>query len=285
MYDLNGLSAGLSYDFRVQTKCTDTTTGQFSEAYTFSTLTTNGGSYCTSYGQSTSYEFIQRVKIGAKVNASGNDNGYGNFTGIVAAVTADSQYTLKLTPGFTGASYAEYWTAYIDYNKDGDFIDKKELIGTTTSTSTSSTNLSFIIPLGALNGSTRLRIQMAYGTQITDPCAQFSYGEVEDYTVKVKGGTIAEAARVTNTNALMIIPNPIKGNSASAMLNLKKPGDVTMKITDLSGRVLVTQTLHLMAGKNTFALNGVGALMNGIFMIVAEQDGAVAGRVQLIVDR
>jgi hypothetical protein len=248
-YDLTGLSAGLSYDFRVQTKCTDTTTSQFSAPHTFSTLTTNGGSYCTSLGQSTSYEYIQRVAIGSKANTSGNNDGYGNFTGIGVTVTAGSQYIIKLTPGFVSASYTENWTVYVDYNQDGDFVDGKELVGTATSTSTSAVSVPFTIPLKALNGNTRLRIQMAYGVQVTDPCSKFSYGEVEDYTLKIKGGTSTTAAADENPNELAITPNPVKGSKAVATLDLAKQGYVTISVTDLSGRVLVKQTVYAAAGK------------------------------------
>lgn len=285
-YDLTGLTAGFSYDFRVQTKCTDTTSSVFSGAYTFSTLSSNGGSYCASSGQSTSYEYIRRVAIGSKGYTSGNNNGYGNFTSLVAPLTAGSQYTIQLTPGFITSTYSEYWTAYIDYNQDGDFVDSKERIGTVVSTSKDPVNLTFTVPGPALSGNTRLRIQMTYNSQVTDPCAKFSYGEVEDYTVKIKGGTVAIAATAeTRSNTLSVMPNPVRGNSVAAILYLAKAGDLKISITDLSDRILSDQAIHANRGKNTFALSGVSGLKNGVFMIVAEQDGIIVARAQIIVDR
>jgi len=289
-YNLTGLKPGFSYDFKVQTNCTGGSTSGYSESYTFTTLTKNGSSYCSSSGQSTSYEYIQRVGIGSKGYTSGNNNGYGNFTNLGADLTAGNAYSLQLTPGFTGSSYTEYWTAYIDYNRDGDFADAGEHIGLAISASTAAVSLKFTIPAQALNGITRLRIQMSYGTQITDPCAVFGYGEVEDYTVKINGGAIAGVVNnVTdeeNTTALAITPNPVKNNSATALLNLVRRGNVSIKITDLSGRLLLTQTIiNAAAGKNTFTLNGLYKLTGGVFMIFAEQDGVIIGRGQLVIDR
>jgi hypothetical protein len=40
-----------------------------------------------------------------------------------------------------------------------------------------------------------------------------------------------------------------------------------------------------MAGKNSITLSGLGKLNNGVFMIVAEQNGIVIGRAQILIDK
>ncbi|MBV9963705.1 MAG: M4 family metallopeptidase [Parafilimonas sp.] len=284
-YNLTGLIPGFSYDFRVQTKCTATTASAYSAPYTFTTLTNGGGIYCESYGQSTSFEYIDRVAIGNKGYTSGNNNGYGNFLSAGGTLATGKPDTLVLTPGFTGSSYQEYWTAYIDYNQDGDFADAKERIGTATSTGVA--KIGFVIPAQALNGLTRMRIQMSYGSQVTDPCGVFSYGEVEDYSVIIKGGTFnAVAANTGRSTGILIMPNPIKTNTATASLNLNNTGDVNIKITDLSGRLLINHNIPgTQIGKNTIVLNNLKTLNNGVFMLIAEQNGVIVGRTQLVVNR
>jgi hypothetical protein len=131
-YNLTGLQPGFSYQFKVQNRCTGTTTSGYSNAYTFTTLSTGPG-YCASKGSSTSFEYIQSVGMKNKAYVSGNNNGYGNFISIPIPLPAGSKDTLILTPGFSGGSYTEAWTVFVDYNQDGDFADAGELVGTASS--------------------------------------------------------------------------------------------------------------------------------------------------------
>lgn len=284
-YNLSGLGAGYSYDFRVESNCSNgTTTSGYSDQVIFTT--TGGLPYCSSYGESTTFEYIQRVAIGNKGYTSGNNGGYGNFTNFSGTLKAGKTYTFQLTPGFSSGSYSENWTVYADLNIDGDFADAGEKLGSVTSTGTSAVNLSFNIPASAKNGKTRLRVQMAYGSTLTDPCAVFSYGETEDYGLNITGGTgLASEAIVSSNNTIIIQPNPVKGSSVQAAMQLAVQGKVTFKVTDLSGRLLLIQSVNTATkGKNIFTINGVERLNRGSFMIVAEQNGAIVGRGQLIVE-
>lgn len=288
-YQLNGLKTGFSYDFRVQTKCSSGATSAYSAPYTFSTHTTNGGSYCNSYSTSTAYEYINRVAAGSIDKTSGNNGGYRDYTNLTADFTANTSNTIKLTPGFTGSVFSEQWTVYIDYNEDGDFVDAGENLGSVTSTSTSAVSLSFTVPSTAVNGKTRMRVQMTFGTASTNPCAVLTFGEVEDYSVKISGGTLDIAAidaAQDNATAISLIPNPVKFYSATVGLSLIKQGNVTIKITDLSGRILIKQDVkNLPVGKTSIKLNNLINLNNGVFLVIAEQNGLIIGRSQLAVDR
>jgi len=288
-YQLSGLKTGFSYDFRVQTKCTSGTSS-YSQPYTFCTHTANGGSYCNSYSSSSEYEYIQRVQVGNIDKTSGNNGGYRDFTNLTLNVIANTSHTIKLTPGFTSTVYTEKWTVYIDYNRNGNFTDAGEKLGSVTSNSTTAVSLPFTVPASALNGKTRMRIQMTFGTASTNPCAVLSYGEVEDYSVYVSGGTFSIASDLSveesKATALSLMPNPVRSYSTTASLNLIKQGNVTIKIADVSGRVLVKQDIkNLSAGKHSVTLNNLVNLYNGVFMVVAEQDGVIIGRAQLAVDR
>jgi bacillolysin len=286
-YNLTGLGAGFSYDFRVESNCSGGATSGYSDPFTFTTL--NPGGYCSSYGTSTSFEFIQRVAIGSTGYTSGNNGGYGNFTNFSGPVKAGKSYVLQLTPGFTGGTYSENWTVYADFNRDGDFADAGENLGSVTSNSTTAVNLPFTVPLTATNGRTALRIQMSFGSTQTNPCAIFSDGEVEDYGLKINGGSgiaaFDESISKGGANNLIIQPNPVKGTTVKVTMQLVKQGKITLKVSDLSGRVMLLQTVNnTVNGANTFTLNGTARLNRGAFMIVAEQNGLIVGRSQLIVD-
>ena len=116
-------------------------------------------------------------------NLSDNNGGYGDFTNQSASLEKSDTYTIELTPGFVqGAAYFEYWTVYIDYNQDGIF-EANEMVA--KGHASIRINEGFTIPSTAANGPTRMRIQMQEGAQETDPCAIFTDGEVEDYTVNI----------------------------------------------------------------------------------------------------
>jgi len=139
--------------------------------------------YCISNGSNTAHGHINKVSIETINNSSGNNGGYGNFTGMSANLEKTATYTIELTPGFVqGAAYFEYWTVYIDYNQDGIF-EANEIVA--KGHAAIRINKSFSIPSTATNGPTRMRIQMQEGAQQTDPCAIYTYGEVEDYTLTI----------------------------------------------------------------------------------------------------
>jgi Zn-dependent metalloprotease len=281
-YTLNNLVPGFSYEFRVQTQCSSNTNSSYSDPATFTTLSA-GNVYCTSYGSNQDFEFIQSVGLRDRTFVSGDNGGYGNFVSAGGTLRVNRQDELILTPGFTGSAYDEYWTAYIDYNHDGDFSDDGEMIGSVHGST--QVNLPFTVPAGATPGVTRLRIQMTFSAYATDPCAVMSYGETEDYSVRIFADNNAIAAN-NNPASLTVSPNPVKGYSATASLVLSKEGSATIRISDLSGRTFTTQQLRNgRLGKNTISLSGLSNLTNGVYLVVAEQNGVVIGRAQLVIDK
>jgi PKD repeat protein len=135
--------------------------------------------YCASQGSNYSYEWIGQVQFNSFVNASGA-SGYTNFTNLTVPMTAGGNVAVTLTPQFSGSTYVEYWRVWIDYNKDGDFLDANETVFAPAS-STSVVTGSFTVATG-VSGSTRMRVTMKYNA-VPTPCETFSYGEVEDYLV------------------------------------------------------------------------------------------------------
>ncbi|HMT78227.1 MAG TPA: M12 family metallo-peptidase, partial [Saprospiraceae bacterium] len=175
--NFTGMTAGTSYDVGVSTNCSGSSSA-YSATVTFTTAG-SGVSYCVSKGNNSAYEWIDRVALVGINNITGSNNGYGDYTALNANLTAGTTYTMTLSAGMNG-SYREYWTVWIDYNQDGDFLDSGEKITNFSSTSTGNINRSFKVPTTAKNGTTRMRVQMKYSAYSTS-CETFSYGEVEDY--------------------------------------------------------------------------------------------------------
>lgn len=292
-YTLTGLSASTSYDFRVQTKCDTSLTSAYSTSVSF--VTTGKGGYCVSYGTSTSYEYIQSVRVGNKKNNSGDDGGYGDYTSIATApLKAGKKAQVWLAAGFTGSTYTEYFTVYIDYNRDRDFNDAGEKVGSVATSSTAEVPLTFMIPSTAKNGPTLIRVQMQYSTALTDPCAIYSYGETEDYSGMISGGTglatdTYSSADAMNANSkannnILVAPNPVKGNMATVNYSLVNPGNVSLRIVDLSGStVQALQLGNQQTGTHSIYLSQLDKLAAGNYFIEMQQDDMMISRTRFVV--
>jgi hypothetical protein len=285
--NLTGLTPGTTYNYQVQSVCSGGTTSAYSTAASFTTTASGGITYCTTQG-STGYEYINKVVLGTINNTSGNNNGYRDYTNLSTNLAAGGSASITVTPGFTGLSYPEYWRVFIDYNHNGILNDAGEMI--TVGNGSSSVTKSFTVPSTATSGATRMRIVMHYASARTNPCGTFSDGEAEDYTVNITGGTFAGLASLNNANSsslnsLLVTPNPVKGSSTNLVLQSTKTGPVNIKVTDLAGRILRTETINgIIAGKNNYSLNDLD-LLPGTYVIVAEQSNNIIARSQFIVAR
>ncbi|MCB2376429.1 GEVED domain-containing protein [Hymenobacter sp. BT635] len=192
--------------------------------------------YCSSKGSSVAYEFIDYVKLGTIARTSGADAGYYNGTATSTSVAAGSLQTISYSAGFAGTAYAEYFKVYIDYNQNGLFTDAGELVVNAAGSSVATTRSSnFTVPATAKSGATRMRVVMS-DNSATGSCNAYSYGETEDYTVTITGGTArTETARVAGVTEYSVYPNP-----ATDVLNVAIPSDhdaaaVSVKVYDVRG--------------------------------------------------
>ena len=134
-----------------------------------------------------------------------------------------------------------------------------------------------------------MRIVIHFGSLLNASCGSYSDGETEDYTVHITGATLnavaAESDVKANLNSLMVSPNPVKGSSASVVLQAAKAGSVNIKIADLSGRVVRSENISgIVAGKNNYSLRNIN-LLPGTYMIVAQQGNTIIARTQFVVDK
>lgn len=138
--------------------------------------------YCLSSGNATD-EWIGNLTIGGQSNPSGTSGtiGYTDFTNVVFDLIPGDSYLVSFQPAFAAKSKFEYWTAWIDYNDDGDFEDADEQVFISPRKSKTTVTGTINIPASA-NGSTRMRIAMKRDAY-AGPCENFAFGEVEDYTV------------------------------------------------------------------------------------------------------
>ena len=214
----------------------------------------NTGDYCESYGESTQYEWIKKVRVQYGFNNnSGNDNGYGDYTNLSVDLYPGEYPWLQLKPGFSGNSYLEYWRVWVDWNNDGDFDDANELEVQTAGYGTRWTNLS--VPYNAVSGSYRMRVSMKYGSY-PDACEIFSEGEVEDYTINILNPynsvtndntsgrieAISAEKEFTGIVQLSAYPNPVSHN-LKVDYQIPAEAEGVMTIMDVTGKVVFSQNI------------------------------------------
>ncbi|RYY17596.1 MAG: T9SS type A sorting domain-containing protein [Cytophagaceae bacterium] len=173
--------------------------------------------YCASKGSNVSYEYIDYVKLGSIARTSTADGGYYDGTATTTSVAAGSSQSISYSAGFaTSTAYSEYFKIYADWNQDGDFGDTGEtIVSAAASASTATRTSTFTVPSTAKTGKTRLRVVMSDASATTS-CGSYSYGETEDYSITVTGGTaIAASQGLAATSValdagaeLSLFPNP-----------------------------------------------------------------------------
>ncbi|MFN5224338.1 MAG: GEVED domain-containing protein, partial [Bacteroidota bacterium] len=194
--------------------------------------------YCASSATTAFDEEIFNVTFGSLNNSStcgvaapgpGSIAGrYSNFTTTVAApiIFQGGTVPLSLTLGYCGSfAYSNSAKVYIDYNRDGDFLDANELVYTkpfaavTLPSQVFTSNIT--VPITAGTGLTGLRVVFVESS-VVNPCGTFSYGETEDYLIDLQappqcngtpspGNTLASVPTVcsnTPTNFTLSFSNP-----------------------------------------------------------------------------
>jgi len=162
------------------------------------------GQYCTpTYTTGTIFgDYCGYVGLGTIDNPTDGAPApyYSDYTYLSTDVALGASYTITLGSGsYTSNNDFGVW---IDYNQDNDFYDADELVGTVLDLGAfASGTATFSIPLTAVGGSTRMRVREIYAMPITpDPCASYSYGETEDYTVNIMGGSMNDVGIIDITN-------------------------------------------------------------------------------------
>ncbi|UPQ80701.1 GEVED domain-containing protein [Flavobacterium azooxidireducens] len=239
-YAATGLTASTAYTFYVRSKDAAGNVSGNSNTVNVTTLA-NTVTYCASQGNSTADEYINRVQLGTINNLSGNNSGYGNFTNLSTNLVRGTSNTITITPAWTSTVYREGYRVWIDWNRDGDFLDSGEQVVNVTRTNATPIARSFTVPNTALLGQTRMRVSMKYNASPT-ACEAIPYGEVEDYTVNiVSSGREGEMEiESVSKTSITLYPNPVK----DGLVYISSETNFTSyRIINLMGQVVATGKL------------------------------------------
>lgn len=194
---LSSLTALTQYEAQVRSTCSGGATSAYSGLVNFTTTDVQLN-YCDSASTNVNDEYISRLQLNTIDNSSGAQF-YSDFTNISTSLTKGTQYSVTITPTWTGTVYSEGYSVWIDYNRDGDFSDAGEQVFTQAPTQATPVSGSFTVPTNAVENSTRMRVTLSYNANV-GPCDSFQYGEVEDYTIIIQAAGPDEEAPSSPTD-------------------------------------------------------------------------------------
>lgn len=146
--------------------------------------------YCTSnlYFYGCTYgDYIDNVSVGtinqSSTGCTSGNAGYSDYTSMSASLEQGSTYTLTVSVG----TYGQYVSMWIDLDDDGTFEPTEKLVSYLyCGTPFTNYNANFIVPFFSTPGDHRMRVRsVAYSYPPIDPCTQYYYGEVHDYTAHI----------------------------------------------------------------------------------------------------
>lgn len=113
---------------------------------------------------------------------------YEDFTHIEGHMAPGESYDIALE-GNTDGPYTNHFTVWVDWDGNGRF-DSYEMyeigsIANSTGTDGQQATATIEVPADAVEGVTMMRVIKAYGSSPIDPCGQYGYGQIEDYTIIV----------------------------------------------------------------------------------------------------
>lgn len=217
--------------------------------------------YCDPTVTFTTPEAITLVNFAGINNASSDTSTavYEDFTSIVGNVYLDSTYT-GIFKGYTGGNFIDYFSVFVDWNRDGTFDNTESYemgsIENSTGLDTIQATGNLTVPSLALPGLTTMRVLKSYNSYAPTACAiTTGYGQVEDYKLLVTDPLgIAEIPSGT----LDYYPNPV--SDVLTITNTKTINSIS--VVNLLGQEQIKRTLN-----NKTAQLKLTALPAGIYFV------------------
>jgi hypothetical protein len=134
-----------------------------------------------------------------KTTSASSTVAYEDYTGDTPTIVSKTQYYAITVKGNTGSDVNVWYTAFIDWNNDGDFDDSGEyfVVGTirnSSGTDSKVTSVYIQIPTSATIGNVRMRIIGRTGSYSTSSCVTTGTGQMEDYLITIQDACTGSAA-------------------------------------------------------------------------------------------
>ncbi|MDH6251135.1 hypothetical protein M2347_000862 [Chryseobacterium sp. H1D6B] len=210
-YNISGLAEQTQYEVQVATICGGTP-GAFSASTTFTTPAIN---YCTSASSITTDGYITNVTVNATnsyvMNSNSGASTYTDYstdaTRLVTLVRGSVNNTISVTKTWPGTQWSFGTGVWIDFNRNGTFEANEQVVTSPSNTVSPVVGTGFTVPANAYNGplTTRMRVVIRESSAAA-ACGSFTWGEVEDYAVKLVDMQPCTTAPPTNISISNLTP-------------------------------------------------------------------------------
>jgi len=285
---LNDLQPCSAYQWQLRSVCGDWDSG-YSPIFAFQTFGCGSCTeleYCAGKSKNASFEWIESVGIGSWSHDSGvGGSGYQNFSFQHAKpiLLAGEEVPLSIVPGFLGTEKKAYYRVYVDFNQDGVFNETDELSFDSGFALEGPATGTLQVPETLVPGLSRIRVMMKFMTPNDQPptaCAEFDFGQVEDYCVELLHQLPSNAPFAADSAiGIRVYPQPARDWIALELPEGYGNAGCTLQLFDLSGRTVLTmegtacdssriilKIGHLPAGFFVVQLQGGGKMLRAIMV-------------------
>jgi hypothetical protein len=182
-------------------------------------------------------------------------DGYGDFTEMSTDLEPGGTYTVSFETGYDDQQVC----LWIDLNSNKEFEADEMLISDYNLVNSGQVyNVDITIPSSVNGGIKTLRVRANWQESAADPCAEFSYGETEDYTVNIAGGTLSvnvvcnpTEICVGETSQMTAYPNGGSGTYTYQWTPETGLSDPTIQNPMCTAEETTTYTVEINDGTNT----------------------------------
>jgi hypothetical protein len=207
---------------------------------------------------------------GCNTEPAGSPQGYADRTALSTVLSnqaGSNDYILQAQMNWGAGVGVEALSVWIDFDDSETFEASERLIsGEFFTVANALQDFDLLIPAGAALGSHRMRVKAidtSAGGNILDPCSDFDFGEVQDYTVEIEdilsvnNPAIEEAKLIVTT-----LPN----NQFKVALNTSFEGIAYIQVVNTLGQVVVFNNLERKANGYEYDLD-MSYAASGVYII------------------
>ncbi|WP_204344492.1 GEVED domain-containing protein [Psychroserpens algicola] len=182
-------------------------------------------------------------------NTSGASQGYADRTDQMTNLDSNAGnnvYTLQAQTNWNGGANIEALSVWIDFNDNGTFEDSERLISGAFFTAVDAlVDFTLTIPTDAALGTHVLRakaIDTSANGDILNPCSDFSYGEVQDYSVTIIDSSLSLPEIDLNNSEFSIVSHP--NNQFEIILKTPINDTLNLSVYTIGGQILTFNNIE-----------------------------------------
>jgi len=207
---------------------------------------------------------------GCNTEPAGSPQGYADRTALSTVLSnqaGSNDYVLQAQMNWGAGVGVEALSVWIDFDDSDSFEASERLIsGEFFTVANALDSFDLLIPAGAALGSHRMRVKAidtSAGGDILNPCSDFDFGEVQDYTVEIDDILSVNNPTIEEANLVVAsLPN----NQFKVSLNTSFDGIAYIQVVNTLGQVVVFNNLERKGNGYEYDLD-MSYAASGVYII------------------